>query len=100
LDNHASHNIQVTAYLPRFAKPERPKDAWQCGIHGTAQLRIADGLNAAERLQLRLKEDLSSRQEADLVDAITELNQARIHQEAALSARARMPRSSLFDYLG
>jgi flagellar hook-associated protein 3 FlgL len=73
---------------------------FQLSFYGNAQIRIEEGLKSADRMQLRLKEDLSNRQDADLVDAITELNQARIHQEAALSARAKMPRSSLFDYLG
>ena len=38
--------------------------------------------------------------DADLTQTILELNQAGIEQQAALQWRAKIPATSLFDYLG
>jgi len=42
---------------------------------------------------------LSGIEDADLTKSITELNQANLQQQAALQSRARIPRTTLFDYL-
>jgi hypothetical protein len=61
--------------------------------------QVADGINAGRTLNLRLASDLSNLREADLVDATSELVNTKFNLDAALSARARVPKTSLFDFL-
>jgi flagellar hook-associated protein 3 FlgL len=69
-------------------------------FYGTIQNRVAEAIDSASALDTREKAELSRLQDADITQSITDLNLATIHRDAALAARARMPRSSLFDYLG
>jgi len=69
-------------------------------FYGTVQNEVADGSRAVSALTLRLTTTLTDLREADLAEASTELVTARFHLEAAFSARARSPHTSLFDYLG
>ena len=72
----------------------------QLSFYGTAQDRIADGISFGNTLTTQLQTRLGGLQDADVTQAITEFQQAGIQQQAALSARSKFPRSSLFDYLG
>jgi flagellar hook-associated protein 3 FlgL len=72
----------------------------ELSFYGTVQNRVSEAINSAAALDTREKTELSRLQDADIVQSITDLNQAITHREAALNARARMPNSSLFDYLG
>ena len=69
-------------------------------FYGTVQNEVADGARVVSALTLRLTTSLTDLREADVAEASTELVHARFHLEAAFSARARSPRTSLFDYLG
>ena len=53
-----------------------------------------------ERLKVQWQADLGKIRDANTVQSITELTTASTHQQIALSARSRMPQSTLFDYLG
>lgn len=66
---------------------------------GGAQNRVEEALDRASRFLVQQKGDLSAREDADIAAAILELNRSRTHEEAALSARAKLPRQSLLDYL-
>jgi flagellin-like hook-associated protein FlgL len=44
--------------------------------------------------------ELGDKRDADLAAAIVELQQSVAQEEAALGARAQLPRTSLFDYFG
>ncbi len=72
----------------------------ELGFYGSVQNQVAEAIDAAHKAELRLKTRLSLIEDADPAEAILEMNQARYQQEAALSSRAKMPRTSLFDYLG
>jgi flagellar hook-associated protein 3 FlgL len=72
----------------------------QLARYGTAQNKIAEANEYAESVRVRLQTLIAETEEADLSAAILELNQAQIQQQAALSARASLPRRTLFDYLG
>lgn len=72
----------------------------QLTFYGTAQNRVADGLSFGATLTTQLQTRLSGLQDADETQAITEFQQAATQQQAALASRAKIPRSSLFDYLG
>jgi flagellin-like hook-associated protein FlgL len=67
---------------------------------GVVQNRVEEAIQFASKLELRQRTALSNLQDADVAAAALELTQAQTHQEAALQARAMLPTSSLFDYLG
>ncbi|MEP7354513.1 MAG: flagellin [Acidobacteriota bacterium] len=72
----------------------------QLAFYGTTQNEVADATTFGSNLQLQLQTQIANIENADPTAAILELNQASIQQQAALSARARVPRTTLFDYLG
>jgi flagellin-like hook-associated protein FlgL len=47
-----------------------------------------------------LQTQIGNLQDADLTSAMLELTQAQTQQQAALTARAQMPRTTLFNFLG
>lgn len=69
-------------------------------FYGTAIGEVNGAIDGTRNRELSLRTSISAVEEADLVEASLALNQSRIQQEAALAARARLPRTSLFDYLG
>jgi flagellar hook-associated protein 3 FlgL len=69
-------------------------------FYGHVQRTVGEAVDFAGKLELRLKLELSDKQDADLTAAVLELQRSQIHQEAALRARAQMPTTSLFDFLG
>lgn len=68
--------------------------------YGAAQNRVAEAAGTASKMALQLTQQISDAESADLTQAILDMNRAALEQETALNARAKMPRSSLFDYLG
>jgi flagellar hook-associated protein 3 FlgL len=68
--------------------------------YGTVQNEVDDGITAAKTLDVRLRSQLSNLRDADLAGASTDLLSAKLNLDAAFSARARVPKTSLFDYLG
>lgn len=72
----------------------------QLAFYGTVQNRVADGIEFASNRGTQLKTEISGIQDADLTDAIVQLTQAKVQEDAALSSRAKLPRGSLFDFLG
>lgn len=72
----------------------------QLAYYGTAQNKIAEANEYAENARVRLQTLIAETEEADLSEAILELNQAQIQHQAALAARANLPRRTLFDYIG
>ncbi len=72
----------------------------ELAYYGTTQNKIAEATDFADTRSLQLQTQIGDIQDADLTSAILELNQSQTQQQAALSARARLPRTSLFDYLG
>ena len=72
----------------------------QLAFYGRTQNRITSETDFAKNYEIQLQTQLSGIQDADLAQAITELQQAQTQQSAALASRAHLPRTSLFDYLG
>ena len=71
----------------------------QLSYYGTLQNRTDTAIDRAHRIDVQRQADLSGQCDADIVAATLELNQGQLHQQAALSARARQPSGSLFDYI-
>ena len=72
----------------------------QLAWYGGVQNQVGEATDFASRQETRLRTRISEIQDADITQAILDLQQGRFVQEAALNAQARKPRSSLFDYLG
>ena len=72
----------------------------QLAFYGVGQGQVAQALDSASKKELRLNTEISTVQETDLTAAILDLQQATTQQNAALQARAKLPRTSLFDFLG
>ena len=68
-------------------------------FYGTVQNQVQEASDYASKQDVRLKSELSNLQDADITQAITELTQAKYTQQAAMQARASVPKTSLFDYL-
>ncbi len=68
--------------------------------YGAVQRRVTEASAAAESTSVRLKTQLVRLEEADAVQAITDLQQATFQQQTALRVRGSLPRTSLFDFLG
>ena len=71
----------------------------QLASYGSLQNQVNGGLDSSKTRETQLQTALSGIQDADLTQAVTELNQAQLQQQAALQSRARIPRTTLFDYL-
>lgn len=71
----------------------------QLATYGTAQNKVAAASSYGSSLELNLQTQISSIQDADLTQAILELNQAQTAQRAALQTKATIVPQSLFDFL-
>jgi flagellar hook-associated protein 3 FlgL len=72
----------------------------QLAFYGTAQNKVANAIDFGNTLEVQLNTRISNLADADLTQAILDLNQAGTQQQAALQSRAQIPRTTLFDYLG
>jgi flagellar hook-associated protein 3 FlgL len=73
----------------------------QLAFYGDVQNQIASGLDYASKHELSLQTQITATEEADLTQAIVDLNQGQLHQQATLQAQAKVQQlPSLFDYLG
>jgi flagellar hook-associated protein 3 FlgL len=69
-------------------------------FYGTVQNQVAEAVDFSHKQELRLQQQISSIQDADLTTAILDLERSRFQQEASLSAQGRLSKISLFNYLG
>jgi flagellar hook-associated protein 3 FlgL len=72
----------------------------QLAFYGTIQDRVASSMDFAKNFETQLQTQLSGIQDADLTQSIEDLQVAETAQQAALASRAKLPRTSLFDFLG
>lgn len=68
-------------------------------FYGAVQNQMEQASKDAETIETQQKQELSSIEDADITQAILELNQANTHEQAAFEARARRPLTTLFDYM-
>ena len=72
----------------------------QIAFYGTVQNQVTESTDLSQHMETQLKVRISDIEDADAAEAITELQQAKTQQDAALGARAKMMPRSLFDFLG
>jgi flagellar hook-associated protein 3 FlgL len=70
------------------------------GFYGSVLSRIEDATNYGQNYDLRLRTELSNRVDADVAAAAMTITQGNTQLQAAFQMQARMPHSSLFDFLG
>jgi flagellar hook-associated protein 3 FlgL len=68
-------------------------------FYGAVQNRIQDATSFTNQYQVQLKQELSQKEDADVVAASLELTQGNLQVQAALQMRGGVPRTTLFDYL-
>lgn len=71
----------------------------QTGFYGAAENQITSALDLAQKFQTQDTAHLSSLQDADTATLAVQVTQASTALNAAMSAQAHKPTSSLFDYL-
>jgi flagellar hook-associated protein 3 FlgL len=69
-------------------------------FYGNVQNRIQNATNFAASYDVQLKTEISQKQDADVASAALQLTQGNTDLQAALEMQAKMPRTSLFDYMG
>ena len=73
---------------------------FQEAFYGNVEQRINDATSYAAKYDTTLQTQLSQIQDTDAVPAALELTQDNTQLQAAFQMRAKMPTSSLFNYLG
>ena len=71
----------------------------QEAFYGNVEQRISDATSYAAKHDTTLQTQLSHMEDADAVSAALELTQDNTQLQAAFQMRAKMPASSLFNYL-
>ena len=71
----------------------------QAGFYGAAENQITGALSLAQKFQTQDQTQLSGLQDADTATLAVELTQASTAINAAMSAQAHKPTTTLFDYL-
>lgn len=101
-DYEAAFAAQTGAILAALDDLRVARDhvAGDLATMGTTQVRVNDAVTAASQLEMRLRTEVGSVEDADVTQSVLDLNLAVIHRNAALSARAKLPQGSLFDFLG
>lgn len=69
-------------------------------FYGNVESQLSDATGMASKLTLRLKSEQADLQDADPTEAIVEMQQLKFTQDAAYSMRSKLPKTSLFDYMG
>ncbi|HWB87422.1 MAG TPA: flagellin [Bryobacteraceae bacterium] len=69
-------------------------------FYGTVQQRIQDASSFADNYDVQLQTELSQKEDADVTSAALALTQSNTQLQAAMQMRAKLPNSSLFDFLG
>jgi flagellar hook-associated protein 3 FlgL len=69
-------------------------------FYGTVQNRIEDATNYCSSYDVQLKTELSQKEDADITAAALAITQGNIQLQAAFQMQAKMPRTTLFDFMG
>jgi len=72
----------------------------ELAFYGNVQDQVADATNDQATADTQLRTQLSTLEDADETQAITDLTQAQTQQQAALTSEAQLPRTNLFSFLG
>ncbi len=71
----------------------------QLAFYGSVQDQVTNATNYSANYQTQLQTQLSGIEDADETQAITQLTQSQTDLQAALQSEAKLPQTSLFDFL-
>ena len=89
----------VQAVLPKLTAAQNQLNV-ELARSGNMQNTVNSSIDFAQKKKLSLTTALSALADTDIVEAAMESQSAALEQQASMSARAMIPRKSLFDYLG
>ena len=69
-------------------------------FYGTVENRITDATNYSSSYDVQLQTELSQKEDADVTSAALAITQGNTQLEAAFQMQAKMPHTSLFDFMG
>jgi flagellar hook-associated protein 3 FlgL len=69
-------------------------------FYGTVENRITDATNYSANYDVQLQTELSRKEDADVTSAALAITQGNTQLEAAFQMQAKMPRTTLFDFMG
>ena len=69
-------------------------------FYGTVQNRIEDATNYSAGYDVQIQTELSQKQDADITADALAITQGNIQLQAAFQMQAKMPRTTLFDFIG
>ena len=69
-------------------------------FYGTVQNRIADSSSYSSSYDVQLKTELSQKEDADITATALTVTQGNMQLQAAFQMQAKMPRTTLFDFIG
>jgi flagellar hook-associated protein 3 FlgL len=72
----------------------------ELGYYGVAYNQVTEAINVSSDLKTQYTSALSDLRDADVTAAALELTQTTTQLETAMSSKAKMPTTSLFNYLG
>ncbi len=71
----------------------------QLAVYGNTQNQIQSATDYAQTQQVNIKAQISGLEDTDMTSAILDMTQAQTEEQAALGAKAQMPKTTLFDFL-
>jgi flagellar hook-associated protein 3 FlgL len=69
-------------------------------FYGAVENRITDATNYSANYDVQLKTELSRKEDADVTSAALAITQGNTQLQAAFQMQAKMPRTTLFDFMG
>jgi flagellar hook-associated protein 3 FlgL len=69
-------------------------------FYGTVESRITDATNYSASYDVQIKTELSQKQDADITAAALAITQGNTQIQAAFTMQAKMPHTTLFDFMG
>ncbi len=95
----ANDTAQITAASASVQQASGRLNTAQA-FYGTVQNRIEDATSYGSNYQVQLKTELSQKEDADITAAALAITQGNIQLQAAFQMQAKMPRTTLFDFMG
>lgn len=95
----ANDTAQITAASSSVALATTHLNISQA-FYGTVQNRITDASNYSSNYDVQLKTELSHQEDADITADAMIITQGNTQLQAAFLMQAKMPRTTLFDFMG
>ncbi len=95
----ANNTAQITAASSSIQLAATRLNTAQA-FYGSVENRITDATNYSSNYDVQLKTELSQKQDADITAAALAVTQGTTEMQAAFQMQAKMPHTSLFDFMG